>query len=160
MVCVRCGCNNPPGANFCLRCKMALPKIVQEMYDDFERQSGRLERIIDLTDLVREGQMEVADFTEEIAAIIKELSEKAREIMEIVEENNYGVHSPEEVEVGFEGIDAYEQGLALLLLYGDQMDPICLDRGIELIEEGNTKINEAMRLNRDRRTNLEWDVWV
>lgn len=139
---------------------MMLPKIAGELYDDFERRTGMATKLQELVDGVKNGNISIDEFVGNITDILADLSEKAKDIMEIVDETNYAAESPDEVETGFEGIDAYEQGLSLFLLYGDQQDPVILDQGMELVTEGNNKINQAIRLNREKRTNLEWDVWV
>jgi len=45
-------------------------------------------------------------------------------------------------------------------LYLEDGDPGHLDSGLEMLWEGNEKINEAMRLNRDSREDLDLNFFL
>jgi len=42
-----------------------------------------------------------------------------------------------------------------MMLYLENQDPNHIDYGLELVHEGNEKINEAMKINRENRKKLE-----
>jgi len=86
------------------------------------------------------------------------LEEKWRKL-EIVEEALRSIEIPfgceEEFEdeqvVGFAGIDCYRAGMEEMRLFAADASRAHLDAGLISIREGNRLINEAMRLNREKR---------
>ena len=109
---------------------------------------------------MRNGEITAEEFSETLTNIAIELANKTDEIVEEVESSGYYSDASEEVEAGFKGIDLYEQGLAKMILFLGEGNSDYLDEGLELITQGNDFINEAMRLNRDARRSLDWDIWA
>jgi len=60
-----------------------------------------------------------------------------------------------ELELGFQGIEMYNRGIATMRLYLADKNPAHVHEGLELILDGNEAINEAMRLNRENRRKME-----
>lgn len=95
---------------------------------------------------------EFGQFVEEVAQALVEHEEHIRQIEippEAVEDFR------EELEVGFNGIQLWHEGVARLGLFLEEPDVAHLEEGLELCRQGNDYINEAMRINRENRKRLE-----
>lgn len=160
MLCVKCGHNNDPGVNYCRSCHSLLPKIDFASEVTMQRIFDRVDKIKDACEKVSSGGMTIEEFFQFIQTTFTNLTQRAQEITEIVNESNYASVSPEEVELGFAGMELYEQGLLELMAYAEDQDSAHLQNGLEMLTQGNDNINEAMRINRDNRSQLEWDVWI
>lgn len=160
MLCVKCGQNNSPGMHHCQSCHALLPKIDFASEVTMQKIFDRVDKIKDACEKVSSGGMSVGDFFQFIQTTFANLTQKAQEISEIVNGDSYASISPEEVELGFAGMELYEQGLLELMAYAEDQDSAHLQNGLEILTQGNDSINEAMRINRENRSQLEWDVWI
>lgn len=77
------------------------------------------------------------------------------EIEEIIVENKYDEYANEEVEQGLQGMNCFEEGMQEMSLYVEDGELSHLDTGMQLIIEGNSLLNDAKRLNRSGRKDLE-----
>ncbi len=155
MICVRCGHQNPPGAKFCESCNAVLPKMAQEEITAPPKVNERYNQLKNAAEKVKSAEWTVEEygsFLENISAILSQKEQEIREI-EIPEEAIEDFR--EELEVCFAGIDLYNQGIAEMKLFLEDLNPEHLDYGLELVHQGNEKINEAMRINRENRRKLE-----
>jgi hypothetical protein len=150
-ICVKCGFQNPPGSNYCEACATPMPKVEYFQYFEPAVVRDRLDKIQVQIDKVQKDEITVQEFADFISYTYQELQDKGREIQELVDTSDYYEISPEEVDVGYQGMQSYEHGLQEMYLYVEDMDPCHLTSGMELMTEGNTKINEAMRINRENR---------
>lgn len=108
---------------------------------------------------VQSGALAPHDFATWLERLSNLLVEKSRGIIETIEATNYWQEGPEEVEMGLSGVQSFEEGLAELWQFTQDMDPGHLEQGLVMVWEGNQRIIEAMRLNRESRQNLalEWE---
>lgn len=120
-----------------------------------ERIVGRYNQFKRAVDNVREGTWTAEEFHDFLVNIYETLSAKAQECREIIVAENYEELSQEEVSSGASGMDLYEAGMQEMWLFLEDGEFVHLDEGLALIWEGNEKINEAMRLNRVERDNLD-----
>lgn len=153
MICLKCGYENPVGSNYCDQCSCPLPRM--EIFQVLEPTivSGRLRKIQGYVESIQKGEISLEDFADFIKTTYETLVQKSIEIQEFVDSTCYRDISPEEVEIGYEGMGSYEEGLREMYSYIEDLDLNHLVHGIELITHGNNCINEAMRINRENRDN-------
>jgi hypothetical protein len=108
----------------------------------------------------RAGEWNAEDFEAFLLHVFEVLTEKAAECRTLIEETCYHEEAPEEVETGLGGVDLYEIGMQELWLYLQDGDVSHLEEGLRLVWEGNEKINEAMRINRDSREDLDLNFFL
>lgn len=155
MICLRCGTQNPAGRNYCTSCNAVLPRMDETYVVTVPTISGRLERIRDQAQNVVNGIISPQDFAVSITQTSAELALKAHEIRQAAEGENYWESAPEEMDAGLAGIQNFEAGLMELMAYTSDLDPNHIENGLELLQQGNGMINEAMRINREARHRLE-----
>lgn len=124
------------------------------------RVLGRYNQFKRAVDNVRSEAWSPEEFNEFLVNIYEDLSAKAQEMREIIVNENYGDYAKEEVECGLAGLDLFEAGMQELSLLLEDGEFVHLDEGLSLIWEGNEKINEAMRLNREGRDNIDLQVMM
>jgi len=153
VLCVNCGHENPKGSNYCENCWVQLPKL--ELFQVFQPNiiSDRLRKIEGAVQKLQAGEMSVPDFSDFVRSTYESLVQKSLEIQELVDSSCYYEISPEEVEIGYEGMYNYEAGLQEMYQYAEDQDSIHLVQGMEMMIKGNECINEAMRINRENRDN-------
>ena len=155
MICLRCGTQNPAGRNYCANCNAVLPRMDETYVVSVPTISGRLERIREQAQNAVNGIISPQDFAVFIAQTSAELALKAHEIRESAESDNYWESAPEEMDAGLAGIQNFEAGLMELMAYTGDLDPHHIENGLELLQQGNQMINEAMRVNREARHRTE-----
>ncbi|MGM9998804.1 MAG: hypothetical protein ACI38Q_05370 [Candidatus Bruticola sp.] len=163
MLCIKCGFDNEQDARICKKCGAALPRYVAEAeVEEVKVESPvineRLQIFEQAVDRVGSGEWsteEFAHFLEETAAVLADKEQGIRSI-DIPEEA--AEDFKEELEVGFEGIKLYNQGMQVFFAYVESEDPALLEEGLELVRRGNERINEAMRINRENRSKLEESI--
>lgn len=157
-VCTRCGTENLDASRFCSNCNAALPQIIADAQAGGVLASKVMERYYQLKDAaekVKNGEWTLEEYSSYLEGIAQVLAQKEQEIREIeIPEEAYEDFA-EELEVGFNGIALYNEGIAHMMLYLEDQDPDHLDYGLDLVYQGNEQINEAMRINRDNRKKLE-----
>lgn len=158
MLCVKCGFQNAEGANYCSQCNAQLPRGLQspdQVEPEAPRVHDRLQQIEAAVTRVTSGEWnpdEFAQFLEETAQV---LAEKERAIRDITIPDEAAEDFREELEVGYTGIDLYNQGVQRMFDYLSDSDPAHLEAGLDLVRQGNEYVNEAMRINRENRRKLE-----
>lgn len=155
MICVKCGQQNSPGQNFCQQCNSVLPKISDPGQVNHQKVNERYIQLKEASDKVLAGTWsaeEYGAFLENIARVLAQKEEEIRE-MEIPPEAIEAFR--EELEVGFSGIEMYNQGVCTMKIYLADGDVAHIHQGLEMVREGNDLINDAMRINRDNRRKLE-----
>lgn len=160
IICLRCGEQNPPTQDsHCTKCGAALPRMdyggaaanrmqgkITARYDLFTQAAMR----------VKMGAWSREEFGDWLQNTRSILQEKAGYLVNLITESGYYEYQMDEVELCLTGIEDYDRGMDEMATYlEDGGDVAHLDRGLEQIWEGNEKINEAMRLNREFRRGLE-----
>jgi hypothetical protein len=156
LLCLKCGFKNPSGANVCQRCNAQLPKM-SDTADNAPppKVNERYMQLKEAGDKAKSGEWPIEEYSKFLTEIHTILSQKEQEIREIEIPEEAIDEFAEELEVGFGGIEMYNQGIANMMLYLEDQNPDHIDYGLELVHEGNEKINEAMRINRENRRKLE-----
>lgn len=159
MLCVKCGFQNSDGANYCSKCNAQLPRVLQGPQEEVEPETprihDRLQQIEAAAARAASGEWnpeEFGRFLEETAAI---LAEKERAIREIPIPDEAAEDFREELEVGYTGIDLYNQGVQRMFDFVADANPLFLEEGLDLVRQGNEFVNQAMRINRENRRKLE-----
>lgn len=157
MICMKCGHKNPSGAHSCEQCGALLPKMTQAAIETAPppKVNERYLLLKDAGDKAKSGEWSIEEYGKFLNEIRAVLSQKEQEIREIEIPEEAIDEFADELEVGFSGIELYNQGIANMILYLDDQNPDHIDYGLELVHEGNEKINEAMRINRENRRKLE-----
>jgi dGTP triphosphohydrolase len=153
---MHCGAQNEQGSKHCGQCQAALPKMdYSAMMVTHQAVNGRYNQFREAAERVKRGEwsaQEMAEFLQNMARI---LEEKAQAAIDYINSCNYYEDNQEEVDLGLEGIQDYEAGMTEMYAFTEDGDLTHLDRGLEMIFQGNEKINEAMRRNREARKRLE-----
>lgn len=160
MICIRCGHVNEHGVNYCQNCNAPMARMDMPAEVSLPTVEERFNIIRKACEKASSGEWTVEALTCHVQEILNLLTQKFREIQDLVADTNYVNDSPEEVEVGFAGMELYEQGLLELLAYAEKQDPLHLQSGLEMVRRGNEHINNAMRINRENRNKAEWNVWL
>jgi len=155
LICIKCGHKNPAGVNYCDSCGAILPKMTQAEMAPPAKVNERYMLLKDAGEKVRSGEWSVEEFISFLKNISAILSQKEQEIREIEIPSEAIAEFEEELNMGFSGIELYNQGISEMMLYAEDLNPEHLENGVEMIREGNERINEAMRINRENRRKLE-----
>ncbi|MCD4783426.1 MAG: zinc ribbon domain-containing protein [Candidatus Eremiobacteraeota bacterium] len=156
-VCTRCGAQNQENKKYCVNCQAVLPNIPAATQSPklSETVMERYYQLKEAGDLVLNGEWTVEEYGEFLESISQVLAKKEQEIREIeIPEEAYDDFA-EELEVGFNGIALYNEGIAHMMLYLEDEDPEHIEYGLQLVDEGNESINKAMKVNRENRRKLE-----
>ncbi|MGM9991480.1 MAG: hypothetical protein ACI376_01340 [Candidatus Bruticola sp.] len=156
IICMQCGYQNE-GKNLkkCQNCGAILPRMDTSAMVQVEEQSGRVKQFADAVEKVRSEEWGAEDFYEFLSSVYEHLSNLRAEIEEIIAQNQYEEYAAEEISDGLAGMDCFEEGMQEMSCYVDDGDISHLDLGMERIVEGNRRINEAKRINRSSRKELE-----
>ncbi len=151
-----CGHENPDTATVCTNCKTPIPKMSHMISTaPPAKVSERYMQIKTASDSVLAGAMSMEDYARFLHETRETLSQKEQEIREVeIPEEAYDEFA-EELTIGYQGIDLYNEGLEYLVKYTQDGNPVNVSHGLGLIYEGNERINEAMRINRENRRKLE-----
>lgn len=155
MICIKCGYQNPQGINYCESCGALLPKMPDTEFHPPPKVNQRFSQLKEAGEKAKSGEMSVEDFAAYLENVTAVLAQKAQEIHEIEIPPEALDDFAEELEVGFAGIELYEKGIAEMKQFVEDQNAEHIDQGIELIRQGNDRINEAMRINRENRRKLE-----
>lgn len=160
--CPYCGQPVSPGDEECGNCQATLvssdpldrpaPKThdrdITSRYDEF---ASRVQ-------MVRDGRMTREQFSTWLGTIKKQLVSQRDRYVEMIRTSGYYEMSSDEVDMGMTGILDYEEGMELMSLFAaSEEDLSVLDQALAKMWEGNEKCNEAMRINRAFRNQLEED---
>jgi acyl-CoA reductase-like NAD-dependent aldehyde dehydrogenase len=155
IVCTRCGTENVGGKRYCSSCQASLPQIVSHVPREADKVLARYNQLKEASDKVKMRQWSLQEFAGYMENIAQVLAEKEEEIREIeIPEEGYEDFA-DELEVGFNGIALYNEGISHMMLYIEDQNPEHLDYGLELVLQGNDLLNEAMKINRETRRRLE-----
>lgn len=155
MICIKCGYDNPPTANACAKCRTPLPKMPAGYEAPRPVLTERLQKFIDAAENLKNGTWTLDDFKSFLDNMAQVLGEKAAEIRATEIPPEMFDDFSQELAVGLEGINLYEQGMAEMYHIFRDGDANHLDVALDLMEQGNEKINEAMRINRENRQKME-----
>ncbi|MCQ2735878.1 MAG: hypothetical protein MJ234_01490 [bacterium] len=156
MLCLMCGHDNPETATVCMNCKTPIHKLSQMTSSaPPAKVTDRYMQIKAASDSVLAGAMSIDDYARFLHDTINVLAQKEQEIREVeIPEESYEEFA-DELNMGYQGIDMYNEGLEFLLRYTEDGDPVNISHGMGLIFDGNERINEAMRINRENRRKIE-----
>lgn len=104
---------------------------------------------------VTSGAWTVEEYAAFLDHIARVLAQKEQEIRDIEIPPEAFEDFRQELEIGFSGIELYNNGINTMRGYLNDDDTTHIEEGLELIREGNEMINEAMRINRENRKKLE-----
>ena len=97
--------------------------------------------------------------TEQFADYIDQLAEKLQEREDFIRQIEIPPEAiedmREELEVGFSGIAHWNDGVARLSQFIDEVDVTHLEEGLDLCRQGNDLLNEAMTINRENFKRVE-----
>lgn len=117
-------------------------------YDEFARN----------VEAVRLGTISREGFSNWLNATKIKLEEQRNIYMEMIRDSGYYDHHPDEVDLGLTGILEFEEAMEAMLAFAHgHVEQSILDAALLVMWEGNEKVNEAMRLNRGFRAQLEED---
>ncbi|MCE1246618.1 MAG: hypothetical protein LWY06_08240 [Firmicutes bacterium] len=156
-VCTRCGAQNSDMQKYCSNCQAVLPNIPSgtQMSIESETVMERYNQLKEAAEMVLCGEWTIEEYGDFLESVSRVLAQKEQEIRDIdIPEEAYDDFT-DELQTGFEGIALYNEGIAHMLLYLEDQDPENIDHGLELVYQGNEKVNEAMKINRDNRKKLE-----
>ena len=135
---------------------MPLPKIA-DCYKPIPQPkiTGRLMQFSSAVDNVKNKTWSLDEFKNFIDSLLKTMVEKGREIRTLEIPPEVYHEFEEELHIGYKGIDLFEQGMVELSYYIQDQNEEHLDRGLQLLEEGNDTINDALRINHETQERLE-----
>mgnify|MGYP000489385636 FL=1 len=108
---------------------------------------------------VLDGNMTRDQFGTWLGTMQKKLLSQRERYVEMIQTSGYYEFSSDEVDMGMTGILEYEQSMEMMVLWAgnpDADDSILAD-ALGQMWEGNQKCNEAMRINREFRAQLDED---
>ena len=156
MLCLMCGHDNPENATVCANCKTPIPRMSHMVSSaPPAKVNDRYLQIKDASDKVLAGQWTIDEYAKYLHDLREVLSQKEREIKEVEIPEESMEEFAEELTVGYHGIDLYNEGISYLMKYTEDGNPINVTHGMQLIYEGNERINDAMRINRENRKKIE-----
>ncbi len=180
-VCFFCGAANSPGKKECHSCGQAFPSaegssgptaatatleadsgpdgtpaIPPKAHDqDF---TARYDEFAGQVEAVRNGKVSREGFSDWLRSMRLKLEQMRDEYVIMVKESGYyQVHS-DEVDMGMTGMFDFEEAMDSMELFANgEAEQGVLDSSLLQMWEGNEKVNEALRLNRAFRAQLEED---
>ena len=156
IICMQCGHQNDGhNLNNCQNCGALLPRMDTSAMVRVEEESGQVKQFSEAVEKVRSGEWDQEQFYEFLSGVFERLGNLRAEIEEIIVENKYDEYANEEVEQGLQGMNCFEEGMQEMSLYVEDGELSHLDTGMQLIIEGNSLLNDAKRLNRSGRKDLE-----
>lgn len=172
--CPQCGYPAEPGDTVCSNCQSSLlasaemprthDKDITSRYDEFASQVQDL----------RNGSLTRKEFGKWLNAIRARLNDRRDHYVQFVKgsefedvdverlevlQTDYFKEREEEVTMTMEGIFDFEEAMALMASYveDESAQADVLDEALSKMWHGNEKCNEAIRMNRDYRNQLEED---
>ena len=157
VICVKCGHQNQDGVNQCESCGAAVPLMAQQGQREPEPEMVN-ERLLELENAAKKavsGEWTSEQLGAFLGDIQQKLAEREQAIREIEIPPEAVEDFREELEVGFTGIQLYNEGVKRMILFVEDPDVSHIEEGLDLVRQGNDHINEAMRINRENRKRLE-----
>lgn len=161
--CPNCGFSMAANSHSCPSCGFVIyaqdpidrpaPKTHdRDITDRYEQFAARVQ-------MVRDGRMTPADFGTWLETTKRNLLGQRERYYEMIKVSGYYEDSEDEVNMGMTGILDYEEAMEMMAaVVSGQSELGMLDAALEKMWEGNEKCNEAARLNRRFRAQLE-DDW-
>jgi hypothetical protein len=151
-----CGQDNSEELTVCPNCNAPMPK----------KQSGissappakvydRYNKIKTYAEQVQSGEIPPGEFKDFLLKTKEILVTKEKDIKEIEIPQEYYNDFLYEMEMGFTGLKLFYDGIEELLLYVSGKNEEHMTKGLELVHEGNDRVNEAMSINREHRRQME-----
>lgn len=108
---------------------------------------------------MQRGRITAEQFSAYLQELSNILTQRAQAIYDNFEATDYYAENGEECDIGVSGVQSYEGGVNELWQFLEDGDPDHLSNGLVQIWEGNQRIIEAMRINRENREALAllWD---
>ncbi len=148
--CIYCGSSNPSGLKKCQSCQATLVQLdmssedrhVVERTEVFDKAQKNINDF-------RHNRMSREDFEKWVEAFGLKLNEQADGLTNLIRETGYFEANPEEVEMGMTGVFDYLEGVDLLRVYLIEGDVSLLEGALSKMWEGNLKVNESLKINRE-----------
>lgn len=121
---------------------------------DGEASTSRYRQIRQRCEEVQGGQITLAEFITYLQDLSNILTTRAQAIYDNFQATDYWAENGDECEIGISGVESYEAGVNELWAYVEELDPERISNGLVMIWEGNQRIIEAMRINRENREAL------
>ena len=155
---MQCGSENRKDDKKCSNCGAVLPHFEMTPTVKVEVVTGRFMKFHDCVEKVRNGQMAPEQLSEFLQDEYNALEKFRGEIDEIIGGTDYMEKCHDEMEQGIQGLEHFEEGMHEMWAYLEDGELDHLEIGLESIRKGSDCINDAMRLNRVARKQLE-DEW-
>jgi hypothetical protein len=155
IICPMCTAHNTPQDALCKTCGAKLPSQQANAAELAHKPlTGRLEKFKNACLDVMNKRMSMDKFGEFLETMEATLKAKREKYFE--ELGGYGEFAPDEVELATQGMDDYEAGMEELWKYfdSDGTEPAFVNRGLELLNGGNDKLNKTLAMNRSNRKEL------
>lgn len=157
-------CGYPIGVNVhtCPNCQFVIysqDPIDRPAPKTHERDiTDRYDQFAERVQMIRDGRMSVEQFGNWLRTTQQMLLGQRERYVEMIKVSGYYEDSTDEVNMGMTGILDYEEAMEMMLSFaGGEADSATLDAALEKMWEGNEKCNEAARINRRFRAQLEED---
>ena len=159
ILCLRCGKPNSPKENYCLHCGATLPKLAYAIdMVPVEKVDDRYHQFAEAARRVQSGEISLDEFMEFMETTYNKLTKIEDEIREVNISEDIMDAFEEELDVGFQGVELFNEGMETMMAYADDEDPAHLANGLRLIEQGNNLIHRARIINRERDSKLGADA--
>lgn len=163
MICMTCGEQNPAGNINCQKCNANLQQSPdapqQKTSPQHQKVNERYMQLKEAGDNVLSGAWTVDEYSNFLDHISRVLAQKEQEIRDIEIPPEAFEDFRQELEIGFSGIELYTNGINMMREFLQDNDASHIEAGLDLIQNGNEMINEAMRINRENRRKLE-EVYI
>lgn len=157
-------CGYPIGVNVhtCPNCQFVIysqDPIDRPAPKTHERDiTDRYDQFAERVQMIRDGRMSVEQFGNWLRTTQQMLLGQRERYVEMIKVSGYYEDSTDEVNMGMTGILDYEEAMEMMLSFANgEADSATLDAALEKMWEGNEKCNEAARINRRFRAQLEED---
>lgn len=154
MKCEECQHDNPVGEVFCQQCNHRLGSVRPSARPNSDAATSRYRQIRVKCDEVQAGKITIEQFSSFLSETAIILTSRAQDILDNIRATSYDKENVEEVDMGLSGVDLYQGGINELWQFADDGDATHLETGLALIWDGNQRIIEAMRINRESREAL------
>lgn len=155
VICMQCGSQNRKENKKCSNCGAPMPHFEMTPTVKVETVTGRFKQFHDSVEGVRSGLISADDFGEFLQNQYDALQKFRGELADIIEGTDYMDKCHEEMAQGLQGMDHYEDGIHEMWSFLEDGETEHLETGLDMIRMGNDCINDAMRINRMARKQLE-----
>lgn len=145
---------NPSTEQFCLACNSRLGYVRPSDRPDAEASTSRYRQIRLRCEEVQSGHITMQAFAAYLQELSNILQQRGQAIYDNLELTEYYADNADEVDMGIGGVQSYEAGVNELWAFVEDGNAAHIEDGLLLIWEGNQRIIEAMRINRESREEL------